>query len=107
MWKESSDSDAERKKEIGYSIELLVKSKAFNVNQDYVNEIAEKLFPLDVMAAYVLTVSLQKYGQNERSLFSFLESTDHTGLDQHTLLDKGFYTIADVYEYLIFNYFAF
>ncbi len=93
--------------EIKKSIELLIKAKAFNVNEDYINQIAEKLFPLDSVAAYVLTISLQKYGQNERSLFSFLESTDHTGLYQHTLLSKSFYTIADVYEYLIFNYFSF
>lgn len=100
-------STKKAKMEIKKSIELLLKAKAFNVNEDYINQIAEKLFPLDSVAAYVLTLSLQKYGQNERSLFSFLESTDHTGLYQHTLLGKGFYTIADVYEYLIFNYFSF
>jgi len=94
-------------KEIAKAIDLLNKSKAFNVNEDYINEIAEKLFPLDAISAYVLTLSLQKYGQNERSLFSFLESTDHTGLFQHIQTKEGFYTIADVYDYLIFNYFSF
>ena len=91
--------------QIKESIKLLFASKAFTVNEDYINEIAEKLFPLDVLSAYTLTLSLQKYGQNERSLFSFLESTDHTGLFQHKELGKGLYTIADVYDYLIFNYY--
>ena len=100
-------STKKSEREIRKSIDLLLKSKAFNVNEDYINEIAEKLFPLDSVAAYVLTLSLQKYGQNERSLFSFLESTDHTGLYQHASLGKGFYTIAEVYEYLIFNYYSF
>ncbi|MFC4263026.1 hypothetical protein ACFOWM_09065 [Ferruginibacter yonginensis] len=94
-------------KEITKSIDLLIKSKAFTVNEDYINDVAEKLFPLDAISAYVLTLSLQKYGQNERSLFSFLESTDHTGLFQHSQSKEGFYTIADVYEYLIFNYYSF
>jgi len=94
-------------KEITSAISLLVKSKAFNINEDYIKEIAEKLFPLDAISAYILTLSLQKYGQNERSLFSFLESTDHTGLFQHVQSKDGFYTIPDVYEYLIFNYFSF
>lgn len=94
-------------KEIAKTIELLMKSKAFIVNEDYINEIAEKLFPLDSFSAYILTLSLQKYGQNERSLFSFLESTDHTGLFQHIQSKEGFYTIADVYDYLIFNYYSF
>jgi len=93
--------------EIVSTVELLVKSKAFTVNEDYVNEIAAKLFPLDVIASYILTLSLQKYGQNERSLFSFLESTDHTGLFQHIQSKEGFYNIADVYDYLIFNYYSF
>lgn len=88
-------------------VELLTNSKAFNVNQDYIKEIAKKLYPLDAVSAYVLTLSLQKYGQNERSLFSFLESTDHTGLYQHGLLQDGFYSIAEVYEYLTYNYFSF
>ena len=94
-------------KEIFKAIELLLKSKAFNVNEDYIKGIAEKLFPLDVISSYILTLSLQKYGQNERSLFSFLESTDHTGLFQHIQLKEGFYAIPDVYEYLVFNYYAF
>lgn len=94
-------------KEISKAIVLLVKSKAFNVNEDYLNEIAEKLFPLDAISSYILTLSLQKYGQNERSLFSFLESTDHTGLFQHSQTKDGFYTIADVYEYLVFNFYSF
>ena len=86
------------------AVKLLVTSKAFSVNEEYINKIAEKLFPLDVLSAYVLTLSLQKYGQNERSLFSFLESTDHTGLYQHIEAKKGFYSIADVYDYLINNF---
>ena len=94
-------------KEITKATDLLMKSKAFIVNEDYINEIAEKLFPLDAISAYILTLSLQKYGQNERSLFSFLESTDHTGLFQHIQSKDGFYTIADVYDYLIFNYYSF
>jgi len=94
-------------KEISKTVELLLKSKAFNVNEDYISEIAERLFPLDAISSYILTLSLQKYGQNERSLFSFLESTDHTGLFQHIQTKEGFYTIADVYEYLIFNYYSF
>lgn len=85
---------------------LLTQSKTFNVNEDYIKEIATKLYPLDAIAAYILTSSLQKYGQNERSLFSFLESTDHTGLYQHAQTKEGFYSISEVYEYLIFNYYS-
>lgn len=94
-------------KEIEEAIDLLIKSKAFIVNEHYLTQIAENLFPLDVISSYILTLSLQKYGQNERSLFSFLESTDSTGLSQHIQNKDGFYAIADVYEYLVFNYYSF
>ncbi|MFH7018631.1 hypothetical protein [Flavobacterium sp. FlaQc-47] len=100
-------STKKHSKEIAGTVDILIKTKAFTVNEDYINEIAEKLFPLDVLASYILTLSLQKYGQNERSLFSFLESTDHTGLFQHIQSKEGFYNIADVYDYLIFNYYSF
>ncbi len=92
---------------ISKSVDLLIKSKAFDVNEDYIKNIAEKLYPLDPISSYVLTFSLQKYGQNERSLFSFLESTDHTGLFQHAENKEGFYTISEVYDYLIFNFYSF
>ena len=95
-------------KEINTVIELLESSKAFNVNEDYIQNVAQKLYPLDPLSAYILTLSLQKYGQNERSLFSFLESTDHTGLYQHSQKTKdAFYSIAEVYDYLLYNHFTF
>lgn len=94
-------------KEIDQLVKLLITSKVFNVNEGYIQDIAKKLYPLDVFSAYIITSSLQKYGQNERSLFSFLESTDHTSLYQHNILDRGFYSVADVYDYLTYNLFSF
>lgn len=83
------------------------KSKAYSINPEYAGEIAHKLFPLDLIAANVLTISLQKYGQNERSLFSFLESTDHTGIAFFDRKINPFYNTACVYDYLIFNFYSF
>lgn len=94
-------------KDISGAVNLLIKSKAFSVNENYINQIARKLYPLDPISAYILTLSIQKYGQNERSLFSFLESTDHTGLFQYIQTKEGFYSIPEVYNYLIFNFFSF
>lgn len=55
-----------------------------------------KLFPLDLLSAHTLTHALQKYGQNERSLFSFIDSKD---LKEFTDEDRPF-TVADVFDYL-------
>lgn len=94
-------------KAIGKANALFLKSNAFNFSSEYLKEIANKLYPLDLFSASILTLSLQKYGQNERSLFSFLESTDHTGIIQHQYTNKGFYGISEVYEYLTFNFYSF
>ena len=71
----------------------------------YTLEIAEKLFPFDLLSAAILTISLQKYGQNERSLFSFLSSNDYLGL--HDWQEKSLYNVVNVYDYLQHNFYAY
>jgi ribosomal protein S15P/S13E len=88
-------------------LKLSLATKAFNVNKDFINEISTKLFPLDLLSANILTLSLQRYGQNERSLFSFLESTDHTGLSMFNKRENPFYNLSCVYDYLNFNFYSF
>jgi hypothetical protein len=88
-------------------LKLALNTKAFNFSKDFANEIAEKLFPLDLLSANVLTLSLQRYGQNERSLFSFLESTDHTALSRHNKKENPFYNLTNVFDYLNLNFYSF
>lgn len=99
--------DKKVESDIKLALTLTKKSKVFNINPGYASEVSSKLFPLDLMAANILTLSLQKYGQNERSLFSFLESTDHTGINSFDKKQNPFYNIACVYDYLEFNFYSF
>lgn len=91
--------------DIAYKI--FKESKAFNFTETYTREIYARIYPLDIIAANVLTLSLQRYGQNERSLFSFLESTDHTSLSRFRQAEEPFYNLASVFEYLNFNFYSF
>lgn len=59
----------------------------------------EKLYPLDPLSADILIKSLQRYGQNERSLFTFLESKE---LDL-TKTQKRYFSVADSFDYLLNN----
>lgn len=93
--------------EIGKCLKLTTETKAFNFNKDFLKEIASKLYPLDILSANILTLSLQRYGQNERSLFSFLESSDHTGLAKFNKKENPFYNLSNVYDYLNFNFYSF
>jgi hypothetical protein len=99
--------DKKIEKNILSTIKIANETYAFSLNKEYESEIAIKLFPLDIIAANILTLSLQKYGQNERSLFSFLESTDHTGIINFDYHSNPFYNASCVYDYLIFNFYSF
>jgi hypothetical protein len=76
--------------------------------KDYFNkDIAKELLPFDILSAAILTIALQKYGQNERSLFSFLESNDPYGFKDYKKNENPYYNLACVYDYLIHNYYSF
>ncbi|MFW5983200.1 MAG: hypothetical protein ACOCQ4_01770 [bacterium] len=78
-------------------------SNAFPL-KDYFNyEFAKKLFPFDILSATTVTLAFQAYGQNERSLFSFLESNDYLGLNDFASGDE-FYNLSHVFDYLIYNF---
>lgn len=58
-----------------------------------------RLFPLDPLAADILTRALQRYGQNERSLFTFLDSPEL----QIKIAASNPFSVADCFDYLISN----
>ena len=69
-------------------------SKADN---NFNKKIENSLYPLDIISATVLTTALQRYGQNERSLFSFLQLE----ADPSIRMD-----LPKVYDYLLKNFYT-
>lgn len=83
-------------------------TKIFRFSKVFTEKVAHNLFPLDIISAYILTVALQRYGQNERSLFSFLATSDDSGLGELTPSDGSpYYNLSNVYDYLIYNYYSY
>jgi hypothetical protein len=75
--------------------------------RDYLDKVtANRLFPFDILSAAILTLSLQRYGQNQRSLFSFIDSDAHLSLSDFNKEICPYYNIANVYDYLMFNYYS-
>lgn len=70
-------------------------------------DVAERLYPLDIFSAVVLTYSIQRYGQNERSLFSFLSSKDNNSLSRFEPQAYKTYSLANVYDYIINNFYSY
>lgn len=95
------------KKDISEVTELFLQTKAFDLKPALANDLALKLYPLELFSASVAALSMQHYGQNERSLFSFLEGTGYMSLDAYDRKTNPFYNLANLYDYLIFNYYSF
>ncbi len=95
------------KKQIGLAKNISSKTKAFDFQVSKIDSIAQSLYPLELLSANALALSLQRYGQNERSLFSFLESTDETGLQGYDKTTNPFFNISCVYDYITYNFYSF
>lgn len=95
------DKEALTKKFLG----IVKKSNLFRLRNELTTETAKKLYPLEPLSASCLLIALQKYGQNERSLFNFISSNEPLGIIQHLKdCSSSFYSLSDVYDYLMFNY---
>lgn len=75
--------------------------------EDYLVSLAPRLFPLNPVVLPVLVALLRKFGQNERSIISFLTSFEPFGLRafaQRVCVDDGdLYRISDLYDYFRSN----
>jgi len=87
--------------------ECIKEAKAFPLRDYFEKDFAQKLFPFDILSLSILTLSLQKYGQNERSLFSFIESNDQYGISDFSSKESCYYSIANVYDYLMNSHYSF
>lgn len=86
----------ENKKEFSKLNDEIIKSNLVNFSQTNTSGLSEKLFPLDWLSANVLVQALQRYGQNERSLFTFLNDFTKSRKDKSV-----YFNVNSVYDYLI------
>lgn len=70
-------------------------------------ETMRRLFPLDAFSAVILTKAIQKYGQNERSLFSFLNANGSHALRNFEPTSTCTYNLSIVYDYLVANFYSY
>lgn len=84
--------------------ELVNKYKLFSINKDFIHSLGFKTYPLDFISGYCLTLALQKNGQNERSLFTFLESREFKNIigEKNPKI-----TLAWLHDYLWSNYYSY
>ena len=83
------------------AVETKFVSNAFSV------ETAQQLYPLDSFSAYAVTSAIQRYGQNERSLFSFLAARGSNSFTEFQTKSNLTYNLANVYDYIVFNFYSY
>lgn len=69
-------------------------------------DIVKKIYPLDPVSANCLTLAIQRYGQNERTLFSFLNAYGNGSLREFLPTENFTYNLASVYDYLVYNFYS-
>jgi len=79
--------------------QLAVDCKFFNNAFDFNN--AVRLYPLDAFSAYAITKAIQRYGQNERSLFSFLNTKGTHSVMEYEPKECLTYNLAVAYDYIV------
>jgi len=77
------------------------------VTSAFAYETAQSLHPLDPFSAYAITSAIQRYGQNERSLFTFLEARGKSSLNEFTPKPDLSFNLEYVYDYIVYNFYSY
>ena len=84
---------------------LCLMAKDAHIAEMYIDaQTLRRLWPLDALAAIVLTRAIQRYGQNERSLFSFLNSHGEGSINKFAGTPDQTYNLSLVYDYIVENF---
>lgn len=89
-----------------YEIFKLAKETRF-VSQDFSEDVANQLYPLDTFSAYAITTAIQRYGQNERSLFTFLSAKGSNSVSEFKTAKNLTYNLEKVYDYVLYNFYSY
>ncbi|MDE7081212.1 MAG: hypothetical protein K2O78_06130 [Muribaculaceae bacterium] len=67
---------------------------------------ALRMYPLDAVSAVCLTMAIQRYGQNERTLFSFLADSGTRSVKRFDASPGLTYSLAELYDYIAYNFYS-
>lgn len=76
------------------------------LSDDFSDNVAYNLFPMDPFSAFIIASAIQRYGQNERSLFSFLSAKGRNSISKFTPNSTLSYNLLKVYDYISYYYFS-
>ena len=77
------------------------------VSSAFAYETAKNLSPLDPFSAFAITSAIQRYGQNERSLFTFLAAKGSNSISEFEPVDHMTFNLQKVYDYVLYNFYSY
>lgn len=83
----------------------IIESGLLPISSDFAEKLTLNLLPLDVISASILTQILKDYGQNERSLFTFLAMRNEDSLYAYAEGQKRF-DLSALYDYVLSNFYS-
>lgn len=105
----SQQLQEERKTIVGENAKSLCQlaKETHYVSDDFAEQTALELYPLDLFSAYAITSAIQRYGQNERSLFTFLASRGTNSIMEFESKENQTYNLQNVYDYVLYNFYSY
>lgn len=86
--------------------EAIINSGLLTISEEFAKKVTFDLLPLDILSACILTQALKDYGQNERSLFTFLAKRNKESIYHFAQTRKNF-DIVEIYDFLIANFYSY
>ena len=77
------------------------------VSSSFAYETVLNLYPLDPFSAFSITSAIQRYGQNERSLFTFLAARGKNSLAEFNPQSNLTFNLEYVYDYIVYNFYSY
>lgn len=84
----------------------LAKETGF-ISNSISNVTARQLYPLDMFSAYSITSAITRYGQNERSLFTFLFSKGANSFLDYIPHNNSTFNLQNVYDYIVYSFYSY
>ena len=84
-----------------------IAKKAYFVASDTLLDVARKIYPMDILAGVVVTRAIQRYGQNERSLFSFLTAVGEGSVSSFKAQCNSLFNLANVFDYISYSFYSY
>ena len=105
----SQQMRVERKTIVGKNAKPLCQlaKETHYVSDDFADQTALQLYPLDLFSAYAITSAIQRYGQNERSLFTFLASRGTNSIMEFEAKENQTYNLQNVYDYVLYSFYSY